>query len=565
MRKRYWFLLFLLLLIGAGVLFLPDQLARLVRERSVEAVENACGPHSVIRIAKVGIDLTEGHVTWTGIDVHQAIDSGDTTWARERQLLIRGHVDSIDVRGLSIWRLLTSKALVMRSLRVSGPDLQFLTSAKDTTGSQDSSPGKAPIQRIRMDSLRVDSGTIHFRDIRRNKPDMRARIELALTGIDCRLPTADRAMALAFDGVAVHLHRITAGLPPLYDATIDEIQIAHPDSLVSVKGITLIPRAGPMGYQKVLHYETDLFHLRMDSLTLTGLDLQALVTQRSLRTSKLCLSGTTLDVHRDKGMPDEPFKVKYMPAGLLRRMSMTLLVDSILVQRLNVRYFERDTLTPDYGEVAFTDINAYVTGVNTVDSLADPEVHLHADARVYDKAPIRLDLRTKVQDRTDRFQLKARIGALPFQVFNRMTDDLVLVRATAGRIHGIDYTLTASDDRARTRVEIEYEGLDVEIRKRDGTRQENKLLSFVVNQLKRNKNLRSDPNFRAGEAEIERWKDRQVFNYMWRGLKQGIMVSVMPKVLGDVQRITKESVDERVKKERRKAKAADAREKASEP
>ncbi|HEY0979086.1 MAG TPA: hypothetical protein VGE21_16565 [Flavobacteriales bacterium] len=565
MRKRYWILLLLLLLIGAGVFFVPDQLARLVREKSLEAVENACGPHSVIRIAKVDIDLSEGHVTWTGIDIHQAIDSGDTTWARERQLLIRGHVDSIEVRGLSIWQLLTSRALVMRSLSVNGPDLEFLTAAKDTTASAGTTPRKAPIQRIRMDSLRVDSGAIRLRDVRKDKPEIRTRLDLALTGIECRLPRADQALALAFSGVAVRLHRITAALPPLYDATIDELVIAHPDSLVRVRGIMLTPRAGPLGYQKVLRYETDLFHLKMDSLSLRGLDLQALVTQRSLRTTRLCLSGTTLDVHRDKGMPDEPFQVKHMPAGLLRRMPMSLLVDSVLVQRMNVRYFERDTLTPDYGEVAFTDIHAYVTGLNTVDSAANPEMHLHADARVYDKAPVRLDLRTRVQDRTDRFRLHAHIGALPFQVFNRMTDDLVLVRATAGRVHGIDYTLNATDDRAQVRVEIEYEGLDVEVRKRDGTRQENKLLSFVVNQLKRNKNLRSDPNFRAGEAEIERWKDRQIFNYMWRGLKQGVIVTVTPKMLGDVQRITKESVDERVKKERRKAKAADARAKASEP
>jgi hypothetical protein len=235
---------------------------------------------------------------------------------------------------------------------------------------------------------------------------------------------------------------------------------------------------------------------------------------------------------------------------------MRLRVDTLAIDGLNVRYYERDTLTPDFGEVAFTEIRGAVTGLNTVEPVMEPPVHLAVTAKVYDRAAIRLDFQTSIPDSSDRFVLHARIGALPFQVFNRMTDDLVLVQATAGTVHGIDYRLNATDDRAKGRVEIEYEDLDVRVRKRDGTRQENKLLSFVVNQLKRNKNLRSDPNFRGGDLEIERWKDRQIFNYIWRGLKEGIMLTVMPKVLGDVQQMTKSSVDKRVQEERGKARRA---------
>lgn len=552
MRKRILFLLVLVALVVLGVVFLPDQLARLVRLRSTEVVERACGPYSTIRIDWVDIDLTEGRVVWKDIEIRRSVDSSDTSWTDQRDLLIQGHVDSIAVSGLSVWRLLTSKHLAIEHLRVHGPRLELLRADPHETP-REGPAGRSPLTSLRLDTLTVADGQVRVHHIRPDRPELRTDLRMVLTGVDCKLPHDAVPFAIAFSGVQVQLDSLRAQLPPLYEAGIGQLLLAHPDSAVTLRHLTITPKVGPKEYHRHVRYETDLFRLELDSLRLQGMDLGRLVNGEALVARALDLFAPRLWIHRDKSMPDAPFAVKAMPARLLRELPLPVRIDPVQVHHMDVRYFERDQLSPDYGEVDFTGIDARITGLNTLDTAADATLHVHATAQVYGRAPVRLDLRTRLADPQDRFSLKAHIGALPFQAFNRMTDDLVLVRATAGKIHGIDLDMQAGDDRAQVEVGIEYEGLDLMIRKHDGTRRKDKLLSFVVNQVKRNKNLRSDANFRTASAEIERWKDRQIFNYMWRGLREGIMLSVMPKVIGDVKQATATSVDDKVREERRKA------------
>jgi hypothetical protein len=123
------------------------------------------------------------------------------------------------------------------------------------------------------------------------------------------------------------------------------------------------------------------------------------------------------------------------------------------------------------------------------------------------------------------------------EAFNRMTSDLMLARATAGTIGGIDMTMTADDDKATGRVDMEYDGLEVELIKQDGSGQARKFLTGLANQVVRKGNLRSDPGFRHGDFEVERRKDRQVFNYLWRGLREGMIATALPGVLESVRQV----------------------------
>jgi hypothetical protein len=132
--------------------------------------------------------------------------------------------------------------------------------------------------------------------------------------------------------------------------------------------------------------------------------------------------------------------------------------------------------------------------------------------------------------------VNARIGALPFTTFNAMTNDLLLVRATAGHIGSIDYVFEADRNSGRGRVDMAYADLKVRIAKRDGTREKAGFKSFLANQVVRSKNLRG-PNFRHGDFSLERKKDRQIFNYMWSGLREGMIETVLPQTVKDVKAI----------------------------
>lgn len=125
-RTRWYILTLVLLLIGVVVLFGPDLLARIVRDRSVHIMEQAAGPRSRIVIGNVGIELLPGDITWSELRIEQRIDSADTSWTYGRQVLIAGSVDRIAVRacpsGSSSW-----KTIDVQTLAIHGADLQPIT------------------------------------------------------------------------------------------------------------------------------------------------------------------------------------------------------------------------------------------------------------------------------------------------------------------------------------------------------------------------------------------------------------------------------------------------------
>ncbi len=115
------------------------------------------------------------------------------------------------------------------------------------------------------------------------------------------------------------------------------------------------------------------------------------------------------------------------------------------------------------------------------------------------------------------------------------------MRTTAGTIGGIDFTFEANKDKGHGRVDIEYADLKIRIAKRDGTRDKDMFKSFLANQLIRSKNLRGGGNFRHGDFTVDRDKDAQIFNYLWRGLREGMMENVLPDVLKEAQGAVKDA------------------------
>lgn len=543
-RTRWYVLTLVLLLVGVVVLFGPDLLARIIRDRSLHIMEQAAGPRSRIAIGNVGIELLPGDIIWSDLRIEQQIDSADTSWTYGRQVLIAGSVDRIAVKGISIWKLLMRKTIDVRTLVIHGANLQLITSDRashDMDVQKESDGSKNLINSIRLDSLSVDSSSLQWRNVRPDRPSAQLQqFTLQAGGMRAELPHGKKSFSLAFSSASASLDSIQAGLPPLYDLQIGRMSIAHPDSVLLVNGIALTSRKGPHEYGNVLPYETDLTTFTSDSIGIRGLDLSALLNERSFRAGELRISGTEVHDFRDKTMRDAPFKNKPLPARLLRSIPFTVCLDSLVVERLNVEYFEKDTITSSFGKVEFTDINSVTHGICTTHPEEKPEVHLVATAKVYGNAPVHFDFRTAIFDSSDHFSVKAKIGALPFTVFNAMTNHLLLVRTTGGTIGGLDYTFDANENNGHGRVDIEYADLKLSIGKRDGSRDKNVLKSFLVNQLIHTKNLRDSGNFRHGDFTVERVKDKQIFNYLWLGLREGMMETVLPGALKTAQSAVKD-------------------------
>ncbi len=524
---RYWPWALAVGIVAIAALLGPSWLAKLVRERSLELMQEAAGPGGNVQIGSVVIELLPGNVAWDDI----RIDS-DTTLDGRFQL--HGHVGHLAVKGLSLWKLLVRNRVHVQGLHLEQADMLLITGKAPGT-ERNATANNGP-RYLRVDS--VDLAEVAFRWKNRDgkKPGITLRKgNVGITGLYIDLGRGNTGQPWTFTSADMDLDSVTTALPPLYDLHLGRLQLVHKDSLLRLTGVQLASRKGPSDYGQVIRYEDDLINFNSDTIAVRGLHLHALVLQHALQAGELRIGRTALHDFRDKTLPDQPFSNKPMPARLLRELPITVCLDSLVVQHLDVDYHEKDTVSNRYGQVDFKDIQAVVHGICTLDPAKGPQMRLNARAMVYGNAPIRFQFITNIFDSSDHFSANASIGPLPFEAFNAMTNNLILARATTGQIKSIEYTLEANNIRGHGRVDMEYDGLKVVLLKHDGSKEENKLKSFVLNTLLHSKNLKESNGFRHGDYTVERKQDRQVFNYLWSGLREGVVATVMPQAVLDVK------------------------------
>ena len=88
---------------------------------------------------------------------------------------------------------------------------------------------------------------------------------------------------------------------------------------------------------------------------------------------------------------------------------------------------------------------------------------------------------------------------------------------------------------------MEYDGLSLELLKQDGSGGRRKFLSSLMNQVVRSRNLRSAPDFRHGDFDFERRKDRSVFNYRWSGTRERMIITALSGALEDLRQLEQDN------------------------
>jgi hypothetical protein len=531
-----------LLLITAGILGaialsmspLLRLLERKALERSELMVRELSGPGSMPRIGKVEIDLLKGDILWHDLRIDQPPDVHDGRDAHS--LHLSGRVENVSVRGISLWRLLMSNTLSVRSITIDHPDLDIQIS-NDTSATPQASGEEGNVTGFNADSLLLKGFKYRSHRVADSSQIVLDSMDLQLLGVRSRW-SHNSPLDLRFVEVVGQLRGIHATLPPLYDLRIAQIELRDNGRNLLITGAAFRPLKSKEEYDRVVHFETDLIDAQVDTALVQGLDLLQLIRERVVKADSLHVSGVALDVARDKTMPDEPYRVKRLPARLVRDIPVKLCLERVVLDRVNVAYHEKGSLSPEFGDVTFTDIHSVITGLCTTDTLRKDTLLVVATAKGYDKANIRLQVRTVIFDPSDRFQVNALVSGLPFRVFNQMTADLILVRATAGTIGGVDLTMTADNDRAVGRVDMEYDKLSVEMLKQDGSGKKNKFKSTLMNMAVHDHNLRSDPSFRHGDFTIQRQKDRSIFNYLWSGMREGMIMTVLPDVVKEIRKVS---------------------------
>ncbi len=528
-RRRLWrwglpLAIVLLVVVGALVF---DALARWQLEK---AANRAAGEDYHVSIGRLRTNIFKGSATVYDLRVWFDTLRTDSLLKGDMTGLLTIQADRIDLEDLSYRALFINRAIRVRKVEVRAPKLGYwyrAGSVKDVIPEDTVKTLVDMPEWIGLDTLVVLEASAKTIDIsgKRGVATMRT---LDLHAGRMRLIQYDEQhMRLTVASAAIQISEVSVALPPLYDLHIASLRMTHPSGQAEVAGIEVIPRADEHHYGTLVPFETDLFKVSVDSIVLRGLGVARFLADGTVNMRHMRVLRPVMLVYRDKTLRDPPWAHKPLPTRALRDLELPLRIDTVTLQDGRVDYHERDTLSQAYGVVSFNALEGTVTGADS-NAPEGKRLEVKAQGRIYERSTVFLTYGADLHHPQDAFSLSAFTTDIPFELFNRMTDNLLHVQASAGKIHRLDLRMTGDDHTGRGTIDLAYEDLRIAIRGSGsgGGRLKNLLANLVV----RSHNMPERRGYRQGTLDIERRRDRSLFNFMWNAVKAGTVDTMAPEV-----------------------------------
>jgi len=494
-----------------------------LRTQLDELAAQACATIDHTSPPKIAVDLLDGRVLIVGLSFLES-DPCSGAFAQ-----VGGRLDTLEVTGLSVTDILFHNKLSVRTLRVRSAALRvrLFEVGDPQEGDAKAAATKKPWS-IEVGSFMVESRAIML--ITMGGDTISTSGEgLLVDGKNLRSLTGSKGVR-SVEEVTLSLGGISGTLPDNYHWSVGRCALDQVSGTFALFQASIGPRDSLEQHSSTLRFEKDVIQARIDTVRLAGMELAKAFSNGIWSVRKVMFSSGEVNVLRDKTLQDGPSAKQPLLGTLLRRFPVGCGADSVVAERLDVRYRERADRERGYADIPFGQLGATITGLrNQVDDTSGFTIQAHCVA--FGTAPVSMVLRGFVKDSTDRFDLNAQIGAMPFSVLNQATGPLLDVRCTEGRIHSVLFHMIGNDQHASGEVLMNYQGLKLTSGGRKRKEAMNRLETMLLNTLVQDNHLDSKGAPREGRFSFPRRQDRALFNYMWSGLREGTKAVLLPEVL----------------------------------
>lgn len=532
-RTRRWLIILAIpVVIVAGLRIGRNVIcARALREVAKQAVKEGYA----IDFGSVQVSLISGDITVKDLEMRPVAGPA----ADDSSAWYAARAAEVELADVEFWTLIREKKLFVGRVHVGAPEIErsFMHKKSKKQKKPPTEPKQPKVRGdlLHIDTLRIDEAKGRLLDRSTTTATMQvARLDLLLTGIHVSIGEEGKA-DLGLATASLNMKGLEMQMAPYYVFRIDSMRVQLPMDTSVVYGVHMTPQVDAKEYHKEVEFQTELYELNIDTVLLKGFDLVARLETGALRAERLYVAGADFRVYRDKSIPLSPaLKRKPLLSERIKQMALPLSLGTVHLHRSSVTYHERLKRGEDYGSIAFKDISGTLSGLDNIEVGEDDTLHLDGGARM-GPSRLQLDLRMPMGTAITTLTAHAKLEDLPAKEINRMTDELVHVGATTGRIHSVDMRMAGDDIRASGTLAMRYEDLELQI---SPAMKHAGVLSFIANTVVRSSNMPGDKKYKVGRFSVKRRQQASVFNYIWLCLREGMMdVMLPPKVLEQLHKM----------------------------
>ncbi|MEG9327165.1 hypothetical protein V6B16_04395 [Salinimicrobium catena] len=419
----------------------------------------------------------------------------------------------VSVLGISYWKYLTEGNLVMDQIVVRSPEI---TINRKKEKQQDS--GKAFKKEILIRDFQATDGTFRLK----NKDSTGNAIffsfpELKLSQIKIDSASRGNMLPFKYESYSLKSDSLAVSMNPQHFIAAEEFSVQN--GKTSISNFRIIPYYERDEFDRQIPYEKDRIALTVNQITLDTLDFNFKNDTLHLYDPLLKVTGADLDIYRNKLLPDDE-RTKTLFSQKIRNSPVKFDFEKIQVNNSKIRYEEKLNETGPPVKVFFTGIEGSVQDLQNINLNAEdfPRTTVDASALFMGETSLTLDWSFNVSNPNEKFLISGEFGTVPGELLNPMLKPSLGMEAE-GKLQSVYFTFTGNEEMATGDVRVSYDRFKINIMKDQG-RKENKLLSALANLFVDNDGLSEQ---RTHSVEFTRDKTKSFWNYVWKGLKKGVI------------------------------------------
>lgn len=306
---------------------------------------------------------------------------------------------------------------------------------------------------------------------------------------------------------------------------------------------------------QIIGKQTDLMEVSLGELSFEQLTASSnLYTNMDIETKKILLRDVVFKDYRDKNMKRPPDAVKPMFKGMVDAIPITLSVDTIQLENVQVEYSEVGVGKEIPGTLRFESIHGFITRLTTIPQKQEAYKSFEANlsASLNGVAPLTFDL--EVPYDREAFTAVASIGAFDMTRLNETARHMAGVEIVSGDVKKIHFEMRAAQASAHNTMQFDYENLKINVIKENKHHEvkSHPLFSSMANSALRNHNMPFQGKYLMADYYSQRNVYRGPFNFLWHSLADGMMHIVPGSFVQSILGVDKDTKKAKKKKHAKK-------------
>ena len=305
-----------------------------------------------------------------------------------------------------------------------------------------------------------------------------------------------------------------------YKFDVGAFDMNSQQSTLHISKFLVQPQVTEEAFSKSLKFQDDLYNLSFRNIQVTGIDTRKLILEKRFEAGSATVE-PEIRAYNDRTVtPNPASKVGKYPHQLLKKIKFPVSIKKLTVKNGYVAYKERGAVSGETGVVFFKNVNGTINNVTNIPDIISKNNIMLLQARAFfmGVSDLRTTWKLPLNTSDGSFIVTGTGGSFNAESLNSITEPLGMVSIRKGTVNKVTFEINGNDMQATGNSTLLYNGLKIDLLKKDSTDTRKKgLMSMVANFLVKNENPQNGET-RKNEFTQERDTTKSFFYLVWKSI-----------------------------------------------